>query len=193
MGYRMYLSFLLLATLTSSFIPNCLASTFIGKCKDFGKVNGELSATIVWECFPNNTKSCITMTEDCRTCDGKLTTSSFSCHSGNCIGVVPETQAGRFRRRRYRYKREVSGRRRPRIGRGEAKDSDKAANDAKDDKEEAKMIVGNAKTEEATDKVGKKTSKVITCADVCLEKGGKHSKGKFVYTSFLGCDGVAKV
>ena len=43
----MYLSFLLLATFTSSFIPDCLASTysqlgpatFSGQCKDFGKVS----------------------------------------------------------------------------------------------------------------------------------------------------------
>ena len=63
----------------------------------------------------------------------------------------PKTQAGRFRRpgsrrRRYRYKREVSGRRSPRIGRGEAKDSNKAANDAV-------TAVGNEKTEEDTEKV----------------------------------------
>ena len=67
--------------------------------------------------------------------------------------MVPKTQAGRLRRRRYRYKREVSGRRRPRIGRGEAKDSDKAANDAEGGKEEAKTTVGNEKTEKATNKV----------------------------------------
>ena len=69
----------------------------------------------------------------------------------------PKTQAGRFRRpgsrrRRYRYKREVSGRRSPRIGRGETKDSDKAAIDDKSDKE-PEPTVGNEKTEEATDKV----------------------------------------
>ena len=121
------------------------------------KVDGELGAIVVWECFPNNTKTCITTTEDCK-CDGLLTTTSYACPSGNCIAEDPKTQAGRFRRpgarrRRYRYKREVPGRRSPRIGRGEAKDSDKAANDAKDDKEEAKTAVGNDKTEEATNKV----------------------------------------
>ena len=41
-------------------------------------------------------------------------------------------------------------------------------------------------------KVGVKPSKLITCADVCLEKEGKHSKGKFSYTSFQECDAVAK-
>ena len=41
-------------------------------------------------------------------------------------------------------------------------------------------------------KVGVKPSKLITCADVCLEKDGKHSKGKFEYTTFQECDGVAK-
>ena len=67
--------------------------------------------------------------------------------------MVPKTQAGRFRRRRYRYKREVPGRRSPRIGRGEAKNSDKAVNDAEVDKKEAETVVGNEKTEEAADKV----------------------------------------
>ena len=38
-------------------------------------------------------------------------------------------------------------------------------------------------------KVGGKASKFITCADVCLEKDGKHSKGRFVYTAFQKCDG----
>ena len=41
-------------------------------------------------------------------------------------------------------------------------------------------------------KVGNIPSKFITCADVCLEKDGKHSKGIFAYTYFLECDGVAK-
>ena len=46
----------------------------------------------------------------------------------------------------------MSGRRSPRIGRGETKDSDKAAIDDKSDKE-PEPTVGNEKTEEATDKV----------------------------------------
>ena len=87
-----------------------------------------------------------------------MTDASVVCFSADCKLEDPNTQAGRFRRpgaaprkRRYRYKREVSGRQRPRIGRGETKDSDKAENDA--DKKEATTDVGNEKTEEATDKV----------------------------------------
>merc|ERR1711942_388184 len=121
MGYRMYLSMLLLATFTSSFIPDCLAATFTGQCKDRGKVDGELSTTVIWECLPNNTKICVAITEDCSKCDGILTGSSVSWPSSNGKSEDPETQVGRLRRpglrrRRYRYKREVSGRRSPRIG-----------------------------------------------------------------------------
>ena len=101
--------------------------------------------------MPNNTKICVAITEDCSKCDGILTGSSVSWPSSNGISEDPKTQAGRLRRpglrrRRYRYKREVSGRRSPRIGRGEAKDSNKAANDAV-------TAVGNEKTEEDTEKV----------------------------------------
>ena len=46
----------------------------------------------------------------------------------------------------------MSGRRRPRIGRGEAKDSDKAVSDTEGGKE-AETAVGINKTEEDTEKV----------------------------------------
>ena len=113
---------------------------------------------MTWECFPNNTKICTTRREDCSNCDGILSASILTCPSNVCKSEDPKTQAGRFRRpgprrRRYRYKREVPGRRSPRIGRGEAKNSDKAANDAEVDKKEAETVVGNEKTEEAADKV----------------------------------------
>ena len=86
-----------------------------------------------------------------------MTTTSYACPSSNCIAEDPKTQAGRFRRPgprrgRYRYKREVSGRRRPRIGRGEGKDSDKAVSDTEGGKE-AETAVGINKTEEDTEKV----------------------------------------
>ena len=55
----MYLSMLLLATFTSSFIPDCLAATFTGQCKDRGKVsvcvmNGFFCST--WPRLKLNTK-----------------------------------------------------------------------------------------------------------------------------------------
>ena len=112
---------------------------------------------MTWECFPNNTKICTTRREDCSNCDGILSASILTCPSNVCKSEDPKTQAGRFRRPgprrgRYRYKREVSGRRRPRIGRGEAKDSDKAVSDTEGGKE-AETAVGINKTEEDTEKV----------------------------------------
>merc|ERR1711970_1636307 len=132
MGYRMYLPFLLLVFFSSTFVPDCLASTFIGKCADAGLIDGQLKTKVTWECFPNNTKICTTWRENCRSCDGKL--------SGSVMTEEPKTQAGRIRRGHFRFKREVSARgkprRYPRFGRGEIGESDKAKKEAEDGKEE---------------------------------------------------------
>merc|ERR1711887_193356 len=131
MGYRMYLPFLLLVFFSSSFVPDCLASTFRGKCADAGLIDGQLETKVAWECFPNNTKICTTFKMDCRSCDGQL--------SGSVLTEEPKTQAGRIRRGYFRFKREVSARgkprRYPRFGRGEIEESDKAKKKAEDGKE----------------------------------------------------------
>merc|ERR1712055_112377 len=198
MGYRMYLSFLLLATFSSSFIPNCQASTFSGQCNQFGVIDGQLKTVITWECFSNNTKLCATMIEDCTSCDGHL--------SGSALPLIEEpiTQAGRMfrspRRSRFRFKREVSARRRsPMFGRGEIEASDKIIKEAKDGKElvdtgkkeadAGKEDIESVKGETTEVKVGKKA---FTCDDFCLEKDGKYATGRFEYNYFTDCEGGAK-
>merc|ERR1711970_401205 len=202
MGYRMYLPFLLLAVFSSSFIPDCLASTFRGKCGAFGLIDGQLKTKVTWECFPNNTKICTTWREDCSKCDGQL--------SGSVMTEEPKTQAGRIRRGYFRFKREVSargrGRRRsPRYGRGEIEDSDTAKKEAEDDNE----VVDTGKKEADAGKediipvkdAGKEgeamvgveiKDKPFTCENVCLEKDGKHAKGEYEYNTFEDCEGGAK-
>ena len=80
---------LLLATFLSSFIPDCMVSTWTGQCDVFGlvslldywsmhkffssKANGELRTSVKWKCFPNNTiLYCSTKIEDCSKCDGRF-------------------------------------------------------------------------------------------------------------------------
>jgi len=160
---------------------------------DFGLIVGELRTEVEWECFPNNTKICTTGIEDCTTCDGQLSGSSLTKRE------EPKTQAGRMfrspRRRRFRFKREVSARRRsPMFGRGEIEASDKIIKEAKDGKES----VDTGKKEADAGKVIRilggpvPSNKPFTCNDVCLEKDGKYSKGKFTYSSFKFCEGVGK-
>merc|ERR1712055_440121 len=204
MGYRMCLSFLLLVTISSSFIPNCQASTFSGQCNQFGVMDGQLKTVITWECFSNNTKVCTTMIEDCTSCDGHLSGSALTCPSNVCTTEEPRTQAGRTRggprRGRFRFKREISARRRsPMFGRGEIEASDKIIKEAKDGKElvdtgkkeadAGKEDVESLKGDTTEVKAGKKP---LTCDDVCLEKDGKYARGQFEYNSFTDCEGGAK-
>jgi len=197
----MYLSFLLLATFSSSFIPDCLGAAFIGKCADFGQIDGQLTTKIHWECFPNNTKTCTTRIYDCTSCDGQAGISSLTKPLAVAQVLEPKAQAGRMwsghRKGRFRFKREVSARRRsPSFGRGEIKDSDKAKKEAEDGKEE--VDTGKKETDAGKDDSetvkGEVTAgdKLFTCDDVCLEKNGKYAKGQFEYTSFKDCEGGAK-
>jgi len=197
----MYLSFLLVATFSSSFLPECLGAAFKDKCENFGLINGERRTRITWECFPNNTKICTTRKADCTLCDGQLYISSLTKPSPlvEIAEPEPETQAGRsrdgHRRGRFRFKREVSARRRsPRFGRGKIEDSDKSKTEAKNAKEEADI------DKKETDAVKKDTESVkeettgndpFSCEDVCLEKDGKYAKGQFDYTTFKDCEGGA--
>merc|ERR1711970_34748 len=201
MGHGMYLSFLLVAAFSSSFIPECLGTwAFKDKCENFGLIDGESRTKITWECFPNNTKICTTRKEDCTTCDGQLYVSSLTIPSpvvgiaDPVVGIAePKTQAGRSRGR-FRFKREVSARRRsPRFGRGEIEDSDKAKNEAKDGKEEADTNKKDA-VKKDTESVKEETTgnAPFSCEDVCLEKDGKYAKGQFEYTAFKDCEGGAK-
>merc|ERR1712055_729471 len=201
MGYRMYLSFLLLATVLSSFIPNCQASTFSGQCNQFGLIDGQLKTVITYECFSNNTKVCTTMIEDCTSCNGHLSGSALTCPSNVCGTEDPKTQAGGGTRRgRFRFKREISARRRsPMFGRGEIEASDKIIKEAKDGEElvdtgkkeadAGKEDVESVKGDTTEVKAGKKP---FICDDVCLEKDGKYARGQFEYNSFTDCEGGAK-
>merc|ERR1712215_137286 len=201
MGYRMYLSFLLLATVLSSFIPNCQASTFSGQCNQFGLIDGQLKTVLTWECFSNNTKVCTTMIEDCTSCNGHLSGSALTCPSNVCGTEEPKTQAGGGTRRgRFRFKREISARRRsPMFGRGEIEASDKIIKEAKNGKElvdtgkkeadAGKEDIESVKADTTEVKAGKKP---FTCDDVCLEKDGKYARGQFEYNSFTDCEGGAK-
>merc|ERR1712055_408005 len=212
MGYRMYLSFLLLATFSSSFIPNCQASTFSGQCNQFGVIDGQLKTVITWECFSNNTKVCTTMIEDCTSCDGHLSGAALTCPSNVCTTEEPKTQAGRLwggHKRvykcagglgRFRFKREISARRHsPMFGRGEIEASDKIIKEAKVGKElvdtgkreadAGKEDIESVKGETTEVKVGKKA---FTCDDFCLEKDGKYATGRFEYNYFTDCEGGAK-
>merc|ERR1711970_1688577 len=201
MGYRMYLSFLLLATVLSSFIPNCQASTFSGQCNQFGLIDGQLKTVITYECFSNNTKVYTTMIEDCTSCNGHLSGSALTCPSNVCGTEEPKTQAGGGTRRgRFRFKREISARRRsPMFGRGEIEASDKIIKEAKDGKElvdtgkkeagAGKEDIESVKADTTEVKAGKKP---FTCDDVCLEKDGQYASGRFEYNSFTDCEGGAK-
>jgi len=192
----MYLSFLLLATFSSSFIPDCLGAAFIGKCADFGQIDGQLTTKIHWECFPNNTKTCTTRIYDCTSCDGQAGISSLTKPLAVAQVLEPKAQAGRMwsghRKGRFRFKREVSARRHsPSFGRGEIKDSDKIKKKLKMAKKKLtlakkKLMLGKM--------IGEVTAgdKLFTCDDVCLEKNGKYAKGQFEYTSFKDCEGGAK-
>jgi len=195
----MYLSFLLVATFSSSFLPECLGAAY--KCENFGLIDGESRTKITWECFPNNTKICTTRKEDCTYCDGQLYVSSLTIPSpvvgiaDPVVGIAePKTQAGRSRGR-FRFKREVSARRRsPRFGRGEIEDSDKAKNEAKDGKEEAdtdKKETDALKKDIESVKEETTGNDPFSCEDVCLEKDGKYAKGQFEYTTFKDCEGGA--
>merc|ERR1719184_278777 len=100
------------------------------------------------------------------------------------------------RRSRFRFKREVSARRRsPLFGRGEIETSDKIIKEAKDGKE----LVDTGKKEAPAGKVTPilgspvPSNKPFTCNDVCLAKDGKYNKGKFTYSSFNNCEGKAKI
>merc|ERR1711970_498994 len=188
MGYRMYLPFLLLVFFSSSFVPDCLASTFRGKCADAGLIDGQLETKVAWECFPNNTKICTTFKMDCRSCDGQL--------SGSVLTGAPKTQAGRIRRGYFRFKREVSARgkprRNPKFGRGEIEESDKAKKEAEDGKEE--VDTGKKETDAVKEniKIVKGELQLLTCEDVCLDKDGLHAKGQYEYSFFEDCEGGAK-
>merc|ERR1712002_221966 len=195
---RMYLSYLLVATFSSSFLHECLAFAFTEKCENFGLIDGESRTKITWECFPNNTKICTTREEDCTLCDGQLYISSLTKPSPVVSIAEPKTQAGRTRggtgRGRFRVKREGSARRRsPRFGRGEIEDSDKGKKDEVDDvKKETDFV------KEDTESVKEVTTEVragnepFSCDHVCLEKDGKYAKGQFEFTTFKNCEGGAK-
>merc|ERR1712002_223483 len=198
MGQSMYLSFLLVATFSSSFIPECLSFAFTDKCENFGLIDGESRTKITWECFPNNTKICTTRKEDCTLCDGQLYISSLTFPSAVASIAEPKTQAGRTRhgprRGRFRFKREVSARRRsPRFGRGEIENSDKAKKDEVDNgKKETDAVKEDTESvREVTTEV-RYDNKHFTCDDVCLEKDGKYAKGQFESTAFKDCEGGAK-
>ena len=168
-------------------------------------MDGELRTTIIWECFPNNTKICSTRTEDCTNCDGKFSFSILTCPSNISKTEEPKTQAGRTWKwpwvDKYRFKRAVPGRgkprRRPKIGRGETEGSGKATKDTEGGKEEADTgkESDNGKKATDTDKEATDEDKVVavfTCDDVCLEKNGKRGKGTFSYTSFKECERVVE-
>merc|ERR1712142_957831 len=76
----MNLSILLLASFSVFFIPACFGAVAVDTsgmaCSGLDMSNGEYKTIITWECFANNTKACVTRTEDCSKCDGTFSMAS---------------------------------------------------------------------------------------------------------------------
>merc|ERR1712142_431605 len=70
----------LLASFSVFLIPACFGQVAVDtsgmSCSGLDMSNGEYKTIITWECFANNTKACVTRTEDCSKCDGTFSMAS---------------------------------------------------------------------------------------------------------------------
>merc|ERR1711872_658247 len=183
----MNLSILLLASFSVFFIPACFGQVAVDTsgmaCSGLDMSNGEYKTIITWECFANNTKACVTRTEDCSKCDGTFSMAS-STHT------FPDEEA-------------VDDAEKPKEGeepKEEAKEDEKEKEEKdKDEKPETKggrlsRNFRRGKGRRSKPRTGRSEIRKdpISCATVCTKKSGKHVKGKVEYSTFKDCDGEGK-
>merc|ERR1712142_950161 len=139
MGQRlvMNLSILLLASFSVFFIPACFGQVAVDtsgmSCSGLDMSNGEYKTIITWECFANNTKACVTRTEDCSKCDGTFSMAS-STHTFPDEEAVDDAEEAKEdeKEKEYKEKDEKDGEEE----KGEDKEEDKEKEKEKEDKAE---------------------------------------------------------